>query len=66
MNARGWNVKKRVTKERRIKLLALGKEIRSKSPKIQQRLCLAGQKPDSAAVFSMAKYYGTLTRLAKE
>ena len=43
----------------------LSKSIRENSPRINKKLCEAGIKPDPALVFSAAKYYRALNKLAK-
>ncbi len=44
----------------------LSKSVRENSPLINKKLSKAGIKPDPALVFSAAKYYAALNKLAKE
>ena len=43
----------------------LAKNIKDNSPRIEQKLTKVGVKPDPALVFSAAKYYRALNKLAK-
>ncbi len=53
-------------KEIRKRLRALRDNIRTNTPRIEKKLSRSGTTPDPALVFSTAKYYKTLQRLAKE
>lgn len=53
-------------KETRKTLAILQKSIRENTPKIERQLKKAGKKADPALVYSFAKYYKTLKRLAKD
>jgi hypothetical protein len=46
-------------------LRRLSKSIRENVPQINKRLAKVGVNPDPALVFSAAKYYRALNRLAK-
>lgn len=41
------------------------REIRENTPRIKRKLAKAGVKPDPALVFSAAKYYHALNKLAR-
>ena len=43
----------------------LAKNVRKNTPLIERKLKKAGVKPDPALVFSAAKYYQALNKLAK-
>ena len=47
-------------------LKALRVSIRDNSPRVEKKLARSGLKPDLAVVYSAAKYYETLKKLAKE
>jgi len=48
-------------------LLALARDYRKNKPRVQKRLRRAGiKKADSAVVFTAARYFDCLDRLAKE
>ncbi len=53
-------------KEIRKRLRTLRDNIRTNTPRIEKKLSQSGTTPDPALVFSTAKYYKTLQRLAKE
>lgn len=53
-------------KEIRKRLRTLRDNIRTNTPRIEKKLSKSGTTPDPALVFSTAKYYKTLQRLAKE
>lgn len=56
-----------MTKKATRKTLAdLQKSIRENTPKIERKLKKAGKQADPALVYSAAKYYKTLKKLAKE
>jgi hypothetical protein len=46
-------------------LKVLAANIRKNTPRIEQKLRRAGIKPDPALVYTAAKYYEALDRLAK-
>jgi hypothetical protein len=46
-------------------LRALAANVRKYTPRIEEKLCKAGIKPDPALVYTAAKYYDALDRLAK-
>jgi hypothetical protein len=47
-------------------LEALDQSIKTNTPKVQEQLSKSGVTPDPAVVFSAAKYYATIEKLAKE
>lgn len=47
-------------------LQALDKSIRDNTPVVRAKLEESGIAPDSSVVFSTAKYFATIERLAKE
>jgi hypothetical protein len=47
-------------------LQALNENIRANSPKVEQQISKSGTTPDPAIVYSVAKYYSTIEKLAKE
>jgi hypothetical protein len=47
-------------------LEALDKSIRDNTPVVRAKLAESGIAPDSSVVFSTAKYFATIERLAKE
>lgn len=47
-------------------LEALDKSIRDNTPVVRGKLVESGVTPDSSVVFSTAKYFATIERLAKE
>jgi len=55
-----------MSNETRRALRALKDSIHRNSPLIRRKLSRSGMKPDRALVYSTAKYYETLKRLAKE
>ena len=55
-----------VSAQARRALEELSRSIRENSPRINKKLCEAGIRPDPALVFSAAKYYAALNKLAKE
>lgn len=55
-----------MTAQLRETLQALRTNIRNNAPRIKKRLSKSGTKPDPAVVFSTAKYYKALNKLAKE
>lgn len=50
----------------RRRLEKLRANVRRNTPRIKKMLAESGVTPDPAAVFSTAKYYETLKKLAKE
>ncbi len=53
------------TQARRV-LKSLGASIKTNAPRIERKFIQSGRAPDPAIVFSAAKYYETLKKLAKE
>ena len=53
-------------KETRKAIASLKKSIRENTPKIERKLKKAGIKADPALVYSSAKFYKTLKKLAKD
>ena len=47
-------------------LMELNKSIQANTPRIEKRLSRSGAKPEPAVVYSTAKYYKTLSRLAND
>ncbi len=47
-------------------LEALNQSIKANTPIVKQQLSKSGATPDPAIVFSVAKYYATIEKLAKE
>ena len=54
-----------MSKEQLRVLRALAANMRKYTPRIEKKLRKAGIKPDPALVYTAAKYYDTLDRLAK-
>jgi hypothetical protein len=54
-----------MSKEQIRALRILARNIRKNSPRIEKKLREAGIKPDPALVYTAAKYYDALDRLAK-
>jgi phenylacetate-coenzyme A ligase PaaK-like adenylate-forming protein len=54
-----------VSKRTRQALRRIARDIRKNSPIIRKKLRKAGVKPDPALVFSAAKFYRALNKLAK-
>lgn len=54
-----------MSKEQIRALRILARNIRKNSPRIERKLRKAGIKPDPALVYTAAKYYDALDRLAK-
>jgi len=55
-----------MSKQERQVLRTLRVRIRKNTKRVEKKLSLSGVKPDPAVVYSAAKYYETLKRLAKE
>jgi hypothetical protein len=55
-----------MTYKARLALGVLYRSVKKNSRRINRKLSRAGVKPDPALVFSAAKYYSALSRLAKE
>ena len=55
-----------MSNQQREALRSLKLSIRQNTQRVQRKLSKAGLKPDAAVVYSAAKYYTTLKRLAKE
>ncbi len=55
-----------VGKQEREALRKLRQNIRKNAPLVRSKLSKSGIRPDTAIVYSMAKYYPALKRLAKE
>lgn len=47
-------------------LEALDRSITTNAPKVEQELAKSGVTPDPAVVFSAAKYYAAIEKLARE
>lgn len=54
-----------MSKEIRQALIVLSASVRKNSRRINKKLSKAGVKPDPALVFSAAKYFKALNKLAK-
>jgi len=48
------------------KVEALNQNVERYSKRVEEKLSKAGAKPDAAVVYSAAKYYPALEKLAKE
>jgi len=55
-----------MSKQERRALHSLQQNIRRNAPVVKRMIVQSGAKPDPALVYSAAKYYPTLKRLAKE
>ena len=55
-----------MSKKKREALMKLRESIQVNAPRIEKKLSRSGAKPEPAVVYSTAKYYKTLSRLAKE
>ena len=55
-----------VGRQMREALRTLRLSIRQNTQRVEKKLTQSGVKPDPAVVYSTAKYYQTLKRLAKE
>lgn len=47
-------------------VLVLERNIKANTPVVKQQLSRSGTPPDPAVVYSAAKYYATIEKLAKE
>lgn len=54
-----------MSKQAKRALRRVSRNVREHSPRIERKLTKVGVKPDPALVFSAAKYYQALNRLAK-
>jgi len=55
-----------MSKKRREALMKLRESIKLNAPRVENKVSKSGAKPNPAVVYSTAKYYNTLSRLAKE
>lgn len=55
-----------MSKQQREALQSLKQNIQRNAPVVEKKLTRGSTKPDAALVYSAAKYYPTLKRLAKE
>lgn len=55
-----------MTAQTREAVRTLKASIKDNAPRVEKKITKSGAKPDRAVVYSTAKYYKTLKKLAKE